>query len=141
MLAAGAVYCVQRALEGHDSKLKTRLDALRDGNRRYTASGKPPSSLQKGCLEDYQIDLMVSEADDLGFRYDQISLGCLLIEVMSPATTRNLVILLSEFGFLRRFGNNTKVIRSLGVLERLYGGRVSRLLGKDVIGLMEGSNS
>lgn len=123
---------LRRYLEGHNERLKAKLARLDTQNTRYTASGKPASSLHKGLLHPEQINKMVDEADDMGLRYDQTSLGCLLAEVMSPATTRNLLILLSEFGFLRRIGNNTKVIRSLGVLERLYGDRVGKLMGKDV---------
>ena len=123
---------LRRYLEGHNERLKAKLARLETQNTRYTASGKPASSLRKGLLHPEQINKMVDEADDMGLRYDQTSLGCLLAEVMSPATTRNLLILLSEFGFLRRIGNNTKVIRSLGVLERLYGDRVGKLMGEDV---------
>lgn len=123
---------LRRYLEGHNERLKAKLARLDTQNTRYTASGKPASSLHKGLLHPEQINKMVDEADDMGLRYDQTSLGCLLAEVMSPATTRNLLILLSEFGFLRRIGNNTKVIRSLGILERLYGDRLGKLMGEDV---------
>lgn len=119
-------------LEGKNEKLDAKLARLDAKNLHYTASGKPASSLRKGRLTIDQINKMVDEADDLGLRYDQTSLGCLLVEVMSPATTRNLLILLSDFGFLRRIGNNTKVIRSLGVLERLYGDRIGALMGEDI---------
>jgi hypothetical protein len=128
---------LRRYLEGHNERLRAKLEHLETQDARYTASGKPGSSLRNGLLHPEQINKMVDEADDLGLRYDQTSLGCLLAEVMSPATTRNLLILLSEFGFLRRIGNNTKVIRSLGVLERLYGDRIGALMGEDINSVVE----
>lgn len=127
---------LRRYLEAHNERLRARLTRLDTQNTRYTASGKPASSLQKGFLHPEQINKMVDEADDLGLRYDQTSLGCLLVEVMSPATTRNLLILMSDFGFLRRIGSNTKIIRSLGVLEHLYGTRIGTLMSEDVNGVI-----
>lgn len=115
-------------LEGHNNRIGAKLEQMEAEKRGYTESGLPASRLRKGILEVWQIQAMIDEAEDLGLRYDQSSLGALLIEAMSLASSRNLIILLSSCGFLKRKGSGTKNVRSTGSLEDLYRKKVDQIV-------------
>ena len=115
-------------LDGHNDRINSKLNRLKEQSHNYTDAGVPASRLMKGVLEPCQIQAMVDEADDMGLRYDQSSLGALLIEVMSLASSRNLIILLSDCGFLKRKGSGAKNIRSTGGLEKLYQKKVNHIV-------------
>lgn len=117
-------------LEGHNSRIKAKLQSLNERDHSYTDAGVPASRLAKGILEPWQIQAMIDEAEDMGLRYDQSSLGALLIEAMSLASSRNLIILLSNCGFLKRKGSGTKNIRSTGILEALYRTKVDHIVSQ-----------
>lgn len=115
-------------LENHNRKIVDKLDRMAAEKQGYSDSGLPAARLRKGILDKAQIQTMVDEAEYMGLRYDQSSLGALLIEVMSLASSRNLIILLSDCGFLKRIGAGTKTIRSTGKLEVLYRRKVARVI-------------
>ena len=119
---------LRRYLENRNAKLRSQLASLKSSLLAYTSAGLTASRLEQGVLDPDQIDAMVAEADDLGLRYDQSSLGALLIEAMSMASSRNLIILLSDCGFLKRKGSGAKNIRSTGTLERIYREKTSLIV-------------
>ena len=119
---------LQLYLEGYNNRIRSKLAKVKDNKYGYTESGVPASRLQKGILEPWQTQAMIDEAEDMGLRYDQSSLGALLIEAMSLASSRNLIILLSGCGFLKRKGSGTKNVRSTGILEDLYRKKVDHII-------------
>lgn len=119
---------LQLYLEGHNDRIKAKLMQIKDQSHRFTDAGVPESRLVKGVLDPCQVQAMVDEAEDMGLRYDQSSLGALLIEAMSLASSRNLIILLSNCGFLKRKGSGAKNIRSTGKLEEFYRKKVNHIV-------------
>jgi hypothetical protein len=124
---------LQKFLRGHNASLSNRIAELRSNKRAYTQSGLTISRLSAGILEEYQIEALVSEAADQGVRYDQSTLGCLLIEAMAPESCRLLLVLLHKCGLINRHGTSSKTIRSIGFLEDAYG-RYLRQVGDKVTG-------
>jgi hypothetical protein len=124
---------LQKFLLGHNASLSDRIAELRSHKRAYTKSGLTISRLSAGILEEHQIEALISEAADQGVRYDQSTLGCLLIEAMAPESCRLLLVLLHKCGLINRHGTSSKTIRSIGFLEDAYG-RYLRQVGDKVIG-------
>lgn len=122
---------LRKFLRGHNASLKHRIDELQAQKRGFTRSGLTASRLKAGLLEDHQIEALVSEAADQGVRYDQSTLGCLLIEAMAPESCRLLLVLLHRCGIINRHGTSAKTIRSTGLLEDAYG-RYLRSIGENV---------
>lgn len=131
---------LRRYLENRNAKLRSQLNSLKGSLLAYTSAGLTASRLEQGVLDADQIEAMVAEADDLGLRYDQSSLGALLIEAMSLASSRNLIILLSDCGFLKRKGSGAKNIRSTGTLEQIYREKISLILERVVAKHSEKAN-
>jgi len=119
---------LRRHLERHNADLQRSIDVLRAQKRGYTAGGLSVSRLEKGILDRNQINALVDEADDQGLRYDQSSLGCLLIEAMALESSRTLIILLHNCGFLKRRGAGSKSIRSTGKLETAFRAQLRHLI-------------
>lgn len=107
-------------LERHNALLRSMIADIRSGKKSSARRQLSVSRLEEGILDPHQIDAMVEEAEDQGLRYDQSSLGALLIQAMSMESSRNLIKLLHRCGFIRRKGKSTVNIRSTGVLENAY---------------------
>lgn len=90
------------------------------GDPEIRARKLSPQRLDRGILTDYQIEAMVLEASDQGLRFDQTSLGALLIKAMSPESTRILIQLMARCGFLTRVRRASTSIRSTGILESVF---------------------
>jgi len=107
-------------LNRHNGLLRGMIADIRAGQKPSGRRQLSVSRLQEGILDPHQVEAMVEEAGDQGLRYDQSSLGALLIQAMSMESSRNLIKLLHRCGFLRRKGRSTVNIRSNGVLENAY---------------------
>jgi hypothetical protein len=119
---------LRRFLDRHNADLAARIADLRAAGRGYTPGGLSVQRLEKGILDRAQVEALVAEAADQGLRYDQSTLGALLIEAMALESARTLIILLGNTGFLLRRGSGTKTIRSTGALEAAFRRQLRHLI-------------
>lgn len=117
-------------LERHNALLRSMITDIRSGKKSSVRRQLSVSRLEEGILDPHQIDAMVEEAEDQGLRYDQSSLGALLIQAMSMESSRNLIKLLHRCGLIRRKGKSTVNIRSNGVLENAYRTHLRMILSR-----------
>jgi|SRR6056297_1185930 len=104
-------------LERHNADMKRLLETCRGG---YTEGGLSAQRLKRAMFSPGQINYVLHESAQGDARFDQQSLQRIFTQAMSFETCRNMLVILSEYGFLRRWEFNQVIIGSTNVLEPLF---------------------
>jgi hypothetical protein len=104
-------------LERHNADMATHEASCRNG---YTIGGLSVQRIRRARFSPAQINYVLHESAGGAPRFDQQSLQRIFTQIMSFETCRSVLVVLAEFGFLRRWEFNQVVIGSTGVLERLF---------------------
>lgn len=107
-------------LEAHNSGIRKKINTLRESKSGATPSGLTITRLEEGLLSPEKIKEIVADAREGFFRFDQSTLGALLIELMVKQSTNTHLDVLGRTGFLTINGRRPKYISSKGKLENLY---------------------
>ena len=109
---------IRRYAELHNQHLE-ELQADRAKMRRL---GLSPTRIRKGMFSPDSIPKLVENYRAGNGAIDQSDLSRLLIEVMSPETSRKMVVMLTEAGYLERWRSpyQSVLVRSTGALERMF---------------------
>ena len=109
---------IRRYAELHNQHLE-ELQADRAKMRRL---GLSPTRIRKGMFSPDSIPKLVENYRAGEGAIDQSDLSRLLIEVMSPETSRKMVVMLTEAGYLERWRSpyQSVLVRSTGALERIF---------------------
>src|SRR5262245_45746139 len=99
-----------------------QIASLIKDSSRLRLYGFAPSRLKRALIDESTASKMLINYEYFDGAFDQSDLGRLLVEVMSPETCRKTVVTLSDAGFLLRSTGvyNSIIVRSTGVLERLF---------------------
>lgn len=112
-------------LERHNEDMKALEASCRNG---YTIGGLSAQRIRRARFSSAQINYVLHESSGGEPRFDQQSLQRIFTQIMSFETCRSVLLVLAEFGFLRRWEFNQIVIGSTGVLERLYHEQLEAIL-------------
>lgn len=104
-------------LRRHNDDMADLQASCRNG---YTIGGISLQRLKRAKFSDTQIDYVLHESDSGEPRFDQQSLQRIFTQIMSFETCRNVLLVLAQFGLLRRWDFNLVLIGSDGTLENLY---------------------
>jgi len=105
-------------IDRHNSDMLSRIKECNKGYSRYGVSER---ELRKCIFEEHQVDHIIHMSAAGHLSLDQRSIGKILREAMSFETCRTLLILLTQYGLLRRHDFRTVVlVSSGGVMESVY---------------------
>lgn len=104
-------------LERHNEDMGRLLASCRNG---YAEGGLSAQRLKRAIFSPSQIDYVLHESSSGEPRFDQQSLQRIFTQTMSFETCRNMLVVLADYGLLRRWEFNQVIIASTGVLEPLY---------------------
>lgn len=104
-------------LERHNEDMDRLLSSCRNG---YTVGGLSEQRLRRAKFSEAQIRYVMHESAGGDPRFDQQSLQRVFTEIMSFETCRSILVILAEFGLLRRWEFNQVVVGSPGFLEDAY---------------------
>jgi len=121
---------IEAYLNEHNRQLEEKKAWLKRERRAETYEGLSPQRLDSGIFNPDQIHAVVDQAETGILLFDQSTLGRLFIEAMSPERCRQLLVLLSRCGLLRRYSGSAIRVGSYGegVLEQMYGQQMRRVL-------------
>ncbi|MEM9422449.1 MAG: hypothetical protein AAF986_08090 [Pseudomonadota bacterium] len=104
-------------LRRHNDDMAALEASCRNG---YTVGGISLQRLKRAKFSDAQINYVLHESGTGEPRFDQQSLQRIFTQIMSFETCRNVLLVLAQFGLLRRWDFNLVLIGSDGTLEGLY---------------------
>ncbi|MBO9436505.1 hypothetical protein J7394_19990 [Ruegeria sp. R13_0] len=104
-------------LRRHNDDMAAMEASCRNG---YTVGGLSLQRLKRAKFSDPQINYVLHESESGEPRFDQQSLQRIFTQIMSFETCRNVLLVLAQFGLLRRWDFNLVLIGSDGTLEGLY---------------------
>lgn len=108
-------------LEGFLGRHNEDMQALEASCRNgYTIGGLSAQRIKRAKFSKAQINYVLHESAQGEPRFDQQSLQRIFTQIMSFETCRTVLVILAEFGLLRRWEFNQVVVGSTGVLEDLY---------------------
>lgn len=112
-------------LDRHNADMKNLAESCQGG---YTKTGLSLERIQKSIFSEKQIAYVMHESSHGELRLDQNSLQRIFVQSMSFESCRSKLVLLAEFGLLRRHEYNQVLISSPGILEDAYARHVERVL-------------
>lgn len=104
-------------LERHNADMDSLLASCSNG---YTVGGLSEQRLRRAKFSEPQIRYVMHESSSGEPRFDQQSLQRIFTQIMSFETCRSILVILAEFGLLRRWEFNQVVVGSPGFLEDTY---------------------
>jgi len=107
-------------LRSHNKGIGDKIKRLRESGSSITPSGLTVTRLEEGLLAEEKIEEIIADAREGFFRFDQSTLGALMIELMVKQSTNVHLSVLGRTGFLKITGRRPKYISSSGKLENLY---------------------
>lgn len=111
-------------LSRHNKAMGSLLESSEKG---YTRCGLSKARVKKAIFSPKQIDFVIHESNNGRVVFDQFSFSRVLVQAMSFASCRTLLVLLAECGLIWRHDVGHVLISSNGVIEGIYKGHLSSI--------------